>query len=193
MARIGLYFGSFNPIHNGHVAVAHTVLENVKKPLDQVWLVPSPQNPFKDIESLAPFNNRSEMTNLAICTFDHIYVCDIEKDVPPPNYTWDTLETLKEFYPNHTFYIIIGSDNYHRLEEWKNYDKIIAGYDFFIVMRNGEDFSHVENGKFTCLPQVLTISSTEIREKIQSGESLYGLVSPVVENYIRERNLYIKK
>ena len=191
MATIALYFGSFNPIHNGHVEVADTIANNEIIPIDKVFVIPSPQNPFKDFDSLAHYDHRAEMVNLATNMTKNIFICDIEKDNPPPNYTWDTLECLKKYYPNDTFYIVIGSDNYPRLSEWKNYDKIIAEYRFFVVMRDGDDLSHIESEKFICLPQVTPMSSTEIREKIKKGESVEHLIPRAVDNYIKKEKLYI--
>lgn len=192
MATIALYFGSFNPIHQGHIKVATSVLDNTKKPVDEVWFLPSPQNPFKNPEGLADYADRMQMASFMVRNNKKFYLSGVEGTMPAPNYTYKTMEHFRKRYSKNIFSIIIGADNYKTLSSWKNYDELIAYHNFFVVARDGDDFSHMENNKFTFLPAVDTLSSTQIRERIKNGESIAEYTSEEVSDYIQKNSLYQK-
>ena len=130
MKKIGLFFGTFNPIHNGHLKVANYFVEKVE--LEEVWLVVSPQSPFKKIESLIENNQRLAMVNLALKDFPKLKVCDDEINIPKPNYTINTLFHLKNKFPNYDFVLIFGQDILSYFHEWKNYKDILKNYKIYV-------------------------------------------------------------
>jgi nicotinate-nucleotide adenylyltransferase len=192
--RIGLYFGSFNPIHVGHLIVANTVAESVE--VEQVWFVVSPQNPFKKKNSLAHEFDRMDMVRLAIADNPKFNATDIEFRLPKPSYTIDTLAYLSEKYPQHQFSIIIGGDNLESLPKWKNYEQILLYYNILVYPR---PHTNLQSSKNTLLQHekvklidapMLDISATFIRQCIQQGKSIKYLVPEDVESYIKGKKLY---
>ncbi len=190
--RTALLFGSFNPIHNGHLMLAQYALNH--SVADDVWLIVSPQNPFKAIEGLADANARVQMVRLATVDDKHISVCDIELSLPIPSYTINTITALEGQHPDRQFIIMMGGDNLAGLPKWREADKLINGREFVIYPRPGEttDVSTVEamGGKVTLLKDapLLNISSTMIRQWIAKGMSIRhfvpdGVVSMAEETY----------
>lgn len=182
--NIGLLFGSFNPIHIGHLIIANTMLEEAK--FDEVWFVITPQNPYKINQFLMDENERLKMVNLAI--FDHhkLKSSTIEFDLPKPNYTIHTLNILKEKYSNHSFSIIIGSDNLTKLHQWKEAEKIIENFKIVVYPRLNKvslnDNLHHNIKIYDC--PFIDISSTLIREKLKSEKSIKYLVHQDVQSYL---------
>jgi nicotinate-nucleotide adenylyltransferase len=188
--KIGLFFGSFNPIHNGHLAIAKYMVENGG--IDQLWFVVSPQNPFKRTENLLSDNLRLAMVNLAIEGDSRFNVCDIEFNLSKPSYTINTLTALCQKYTDHEFVIIMGADNYLQLKKWKDYKVLICEYQFLIYPRQGFDFSkHDLAGNFTIVDSpIMEISSTNIRNAIKEKREIYDLLPAKVFQYIVENNFY---
>ena len=136
MKKIGLFFGSFNPIHIGHLILANYILEN--SDMEELWLVVSPQNPFKEKKSLLNDHNRLDMVQLAVKNYPKMRASNIEFSLPKPSYTIDTLTYLKEKYPNYAFALIMGEDNLESLPKWKNSEKLISDYQIIVYPRTFE-------------------------------------------------------
>jgi nicotinate-nucleotide adenylyltransferase len=184
--KIGLYFGSFNPIHTGHCIIANFVLANTM--LDQVWLIISPQNPLKPSVGLLNEYHRLHLAQLAIEGESRLRVSDIEFRLPRPSYTVDTLSYLQERYPNHAFSVIMGSDSFTNLPNWKNYNYIIKHYPIYVYLRAGyEDVAFYPDSDITILKSpFLEISATLIRNNVKEGKSIRYLVpDKVLEEIIR--------
>jgi nicotinate-nucleotide adenylyltransferase len=189
--KIGLLFGSFNPIHTGHLLIANYMVEYTE--LDKIWFVVSPQNPFKVNDELLDENLRLKMIEMAIADDNRFEACNIEFGMPKPNYTYLTLTTLVEKYPEHQFTPIIGGDNLQSFHLWKNYESILENYQLFVYRRAGfHENPLLANHKKISLYEVplLNISSTYIRETLQAGKSIRYLVPKVVKEFIDENNLY---
>lgn len=191
--QIGLYFGSFNPIHHGHLLIAEYILDNNAN-LDQVWFVVSPQNPLKPSGSLLNEYHRLYLVQLAVEGENRLKASDIEFKLPKPSYTADTLTYLQEKYPAHQFSIIMGSDSFQNLPKWKNYTHILQNYPIYIYkrMRHESIPLHPEAKKLIVLDApLLPISATEIRRKIKAGKSIRYQVPDTVREEI-ERNGYYR-
>ena len=188
--KIGLYFGSFNPVHNGHLIIANYIVNYTD--VDQVWMVVSPQNPLKLSAGLLNEYDRHYLIQAALEGETSIKPSTIEFKLPKPSYTIDTLTYLKEKFPLHEFSIIMGSDSLHNLSKWKNYHLIVEGYKLFIYERKGYPIKNEENANIQILkaPQ-LQISSTLLREMIKNGKSIRYLVPDIVKDEI-EKNGYYK-
>lgn len=192
--KIGLFFGSFNPIHIGHIIIANHLIENSS--LEKIWFVVTPHNPFKDKKTLAANHHRLEMAEIALKDYENLQECDIEFSLPQPNYTIDTLIYLEERYKNHQFSLIMGEDNLKNLHKWKNYEIILKKYPIFVYPRlskdeNAPDFvKNHENIHFTNAP-IIEISSTFIREQIKNKKNIIPLISKEVFHYIDSLNLYV--
>ena len=187
--KIGLYFGSFNPIHIGHLIIANHCVENEN--LDEVWFVVSPQNPFKQEHQLLNAQLRLNMVRLAIENSNKLKASNIEFNLPKPSYTINTLIYLEEKYPKHQFEIILGSDGFQNIENWKNSNYIIEKYRFLVYERPGflipENIK--ANFKITDSPQII-VSSTHIRELIKKNKSIQFLVPDLVKENIENNGLY---
>lgn len=185
--KIGLYFGSFNPIHVGHLIIASHVADNTD--IKQVWLVVSPQNPLKQSLGLLNEYHRLHLTRLAIEGDDRLLVSDVEFKLPRPSYTIDTLTYLKEKYPQHEFSIVMGSDSYNNLSRWKNYGLLIKNHSFIIYKRPGFEVDLSYGGRITVLnAPLLDISATAIRKLIKEGKSIrYLLPNNVAEEILLNR------
>jgi len=190
--KIGLYFGSFNPIHNGHLIIANHILNTGL--IDKLWFIVSPQNPFKKSNSLLNEYDRLHLVRVATENDLRINVSDVEFHLSKPSYTSQTLIYLTEKYPDHHFYIIIGSDSYQNLQQWKNGSFLMENYQFIIYPRPGFDISNALPGNMTLLENVplLNISSTHIRNIIKDGKSIRYLVPDVVFDEIDANRLYKK-
>lgn len=188
--EIGLYFGSFNPIHTGHLIIASYAKHTTA--LQQVWLVVSPQNPLKAASSLLNEYDRMHLVNTAVQSDDFIKVSDIEFRLPKPSYTVDTLTALQEKYPQHQFSIIMGSDSFTNLTRWKNYESLLRHYKFYVFRRHGFDIDDDLGAKLEVVQApLLDISSTQIRGFIKKGIPIKYMVPEAVANEI-EKNGYYK-
>ena len=190
--KIGLYFGSFNPIHHGHLIIANYVLQH--SDLEQVWFIVSPQNPFKESASLLNEYHRLYLAQIAIEGEKGLRAMDIEFRLPKPSYTANTLIYLQEKYPDFQFSLIMGSDSYSNLPKWKNAEYITKNYPIYVYRRAGEEIVTGINGdahtKIMEAP-LLQISATYIRENVKAGRSIRFLVPDKVRDEI-ERNGYYK-
>lgn len=192
MKKVGLFFGSFNPIHIGHLIIAEYMISTAG--FDEVWLVVSPQNPFKEQDELIPGNHRLEMVKLAISGNEKIKVSEVEFGLPKPSYTIQTLNKLFESHPDYSFGIIMGSDNIVHFEKWRNATDILSKVMLYVYRRVGygnEEFEKHERVIMYNAP-VLHISATFIRELMNEKKSIRYLVPEKVITYLTENNLYRK-
>jgi len=189
--KIGLYFGSFNPIHIAHLIIANYLLN--ESDIEKVWFVISPQNPFKAESTLLNEYHRLHLVRLATDEDNRIKASDIEFNLPKPSYTSNTLMYLTEKYPEYEFCIIMGSDSFKNLRKWKNYESIINNYFIYVYKRSGFDVVNDINAKITALdaPE-LQLSSTQIRKNIKEGKSIRYLVPEKVLEEIEKGNYYRK-
>lgn len=172
--RIALFGGSFNPPHNGHVAIAQAVLSQGLA--DAVWLLVSPQNPFKQQADLAPEALRLRWTQAAVAELPHIYACDYEFRLPRPSYTCQTLRHLRADYPQHEFSLCIGADNWTLFPQWREPEDILAHHRLIIYPRRGHALPEHTDRITPLHCPLYDISSTEIRQRLQKGENIEGLV-----------------
>lgn len=187
--KIGLYFGSFNPIHTGHLIIANYVAYNTD--LDKVWLVVSPQNPLKPAGSLLNEHNRFHLVELAIKDEPKLRASNIEFSLPRPSFTIDTLTYLTEKFPTQQFTIIMGSDSFQNITRWRNYQQIIRHYPIYVYLRPGHEVTETHGAQVEILKApMLDISSTDIRKWIQEGKSIRYLVPDNVVAYMAENNYY---
>ncbi len=189
--QIGLYFGSFNPIHVGHLIIANNMACNTD--LNEVWFVVSPQNPFKKRSSLLHEFDRLDMVEIAIRENPHLRASDIEFHLPKPSYTIDTLTYIQEKYPQHAFSLLMGSDNLSHFPKWKNYEKILEYYQIYVYPRPNTDASPLSDHPKIHMVQapMLDISATFIRKAIQANQSIRYLVPEEVEAHILRKKFYI--
>ena len=188
--RVGLYFGSFNPIHHGHLLIASYILQSTS--LQQVWFVVSPQNPLKPAATLLNEYHRLYLVQLAIEGEKDLKALDIEFKLPKPSYTVDTLAYLQEKYPTNEFSVIMGSDSFENLRKWKNVDFLLKSYSIYVYKRPGhEQLPEYPGAKEIHIldAPLLPVSSTRIRKNIKEGKSIRYLVPDAVRNEI-ERNGY---
>jgi nicotinate-nucleotide adenylyltransferase len=190
--KIGLYFGSFNPIHIGHLAIANYI--RITTDLNQIWFVVSPQNPFKKKKSLLADFQRIEMINIAIGDSPFYKSSNIEFNLPKPSRTIDTLTYLYDKYPNHEFSLIMGSDNLVSFQKWKNYKEILKNYKIYLYPR-----PEVPTSQFDSHPAILKIdaplieiSSSFIRESIKNKKDMEFFLPTGVWEYIKEMHFYEK-
>lgn len=188
--KIGLFFGSFNPIHVGHLVIAGYMANYTE--LKQVWLVVSPHNPLKNKNDLILTYDRLEMAKLATEDADNIRVSDVELKLPQPSYTIDTLSYLKERYPEHEFSLIMGSDNLASLKKWKNYELILRDHYIFVYPRPGfENVEFAGHPSVTITPTpLMELSSTFIRRSFKEGKSIRFFVPDAVLEFIESKSLY---
>jgi nicotinate-nucleotide adenylyltransferase len=181
--KVGLYFGSFNPVHTGHCIIANHIAQNTL--LDRVWLVVSPQNPFKETASLLNEYHRLHLVKLAVEDEPKLRATDIEFHLPRPSYTIDTLTYLVEKHPEHEFSIILGSDSLQNLHKWKNAEILVKNHLLYVYKRTGFEINNPLNAKLEILDApLLEISSTHIRDMISSGKSIRYLVPDKVREEI---------
>lgn len=188
--KIGLYFGSFNPVHTGHLIIASHVINTTA--IQQVWFVVSPQNPFKKSASLLNEYQRLHMVSIAIDGETKLRASNAEFKLPKPSYTIDTLVYLKEKYPENEFAIIMGSDGFQNLDKWKNYETLIKEHAIYIYKRPGFEITKTFGAQTIILDApLLDISSTRIRNLITEKKSIRYLVPDIVKEEI-EKNGYYK-
>ncbi|ERJ60078.1 nicotinate (nicotinamide) nucleotide adenylyltransferase [Sphingobacterium paucimobilis] len=189
--KIGLFFGSFNPIHIGHLIIANYMAQYTD--LAEVWFVVSPQNPFKDKKSLGNMYDRLEMVNLAIEGAEKLKACDIEFGLPQPSYTIDTLTYMRERYPGKEFVLIMGEDNLMGLHKWKNADILLRDFQIFVYPRPkyeaGEWLNHPAV-TMTDTPQ-MELSSTFVRSAIKGRKDVKFFVPDRVLEFIDKKGLYL--
>lgn len=189
--KIGLFFGSFNPIHLGHLIIANTMLENTE--LEQIWFVVSPQNPLKKSSTLLHEFDRHYMVERAIADNFNMKACDVEFHMPRPSYTIDTLTYLEANFPYHEFSLIIGEDNLVSLPKWKNYSKILDFFKLYVYRRPGcENVNALKhkNILFVEAP-LLGISATFIRKQLKEGKSVKYLVPEEIVGYIKSKGFFL--
>jgi nicotinate-nucleotide adenylyltransferase len=187
--KVGLYFGSFNPIHNGHLIIAKHIINSTA--IKQVWLIVSPHNPLKKSSQLLNEYHRLHLVQLAIEGENDLKASNIEFSLPKPSYTIDTLTHLTEKYPAHAFSIIMGSDSFCNIEKWKNYKILLANYDLLIYKRPGFEITATHNARLTVLEApLLEISSTHIRELVRNKKSIRYLVPDEVKEEVERNNYY---
>jgi nicotinate-nucleotide adenylyltransferase len=188
--KIGLYFGSFNPIHTGHMIIASHVANHTD--VQQVWFVVSPQNPLKPSSVLLNEYHRLYLVQLAVEDDPRLRASDVEFKLPRPSYTIDTLTYLHEKYPQHQFYIIMGSDSFQNLPRWKNYELLIKNYPFIVYRRPEFPVLDTLQANIAVLDApLLEISATDIRDNIKEGRTIRYLVPDKVREEI-ESNRYYK-
>jgi nicotinate-nucleotide adenylyltransferase len=195
--NIGLYFGTYNPIHVGHLIIANHMVDYTE--LDQVWLVVSPQNPFKAKATLLADYHRLALVNIAVEGNKKLKASNIEFDLPKPSYTIDTLTFIKEKHPEHNFSIIMGEDNLRSFHKWKNYEQIIANYNVFVYPRilteqNESSTPLINHPKVTICKDVplMKISASFVRKAIKDKKDVQYLVSEPVFTYLKEMHFYEK-
>ncbi|MCR4583224.1 MAG: nicotinate (nicotinamide) nucleotide adenylyltransferase [Prevotella sp.] len=176
MIKTGLFGGSFNPIHNGHLSLA--LQQKAQAGLDEVWLMVSPQNPLKKSADLLDDEQRLKMARLAVKDVEGIVVSDYEMHLPKPSYTWNTLQALSKDYPDRQFVLMIGGDNWQLFDRWYRAEDIKANYEIVVYTRTPGD------------PGFIDISSTDIRRRIREGRGIRRLVPKAVADYIRDNGLY---
>lgn len=188
--KIGLFFGSFNPVHSGHMVIAGYMAEFTD--LDQVWLVVSPHNPLKIKDSLLQDYHRMSLVKIAIGDFRKLKASDIEFKLPRPSYTINTLTYLFEKHPNHKFVLILGSDNLESFKKWKNYEQILEQVELYVYPRKdnpgGELLKHSKVKVITA--PVMELSSSFIRQAIKDKKDVRYMMPEKVWEYIDEMNFY---
>ena len=177
MIRTGIFGGSFNPIHNGHISLARQLKE--REGLDEVWLMVSPQNPLKQSSDLLDDEARLEMARKALEGVEGIIASDYEMHLPRPSYTWNTLQALSRDYPKREFVLMIGGDNWDHFDRWYRSEDIKANYEIVVYTRTPGDAGFID------------ISSTDIRQRIRQHRSIRKLVPSVVADIIKERGYYV--
>jgi nicotinate-nucleotide adenylyltransferase len=188
--KIGLFFGSFNPIHTGHLIIANYMANYTD--LDKVWLVVSPQNPLKKYVDLINTYDRLEMAKLATEDSNNLSVSDVELKLPQPSYTIDTLVHLQEKYPQHEFAIIMGSDNLVTLHKWKNFKLILRDYKIYVYPRPGyENAEYASHPSVTItMTPVMELSATFIRKALAEKKDVRYFVPDKVLHFIESKSLY---
>lgn len=188
--KIGLFFGSFNPIHIGHLIIAQHFVNFTD--IYQLWFVVSPHNPLKEKNQLLQDHHRLAMVKIAIDNNPKLRACDVEFNMPQPSFTINTLTYLEEQYPQYDFALIMGGDNWQNIHKWKNYQLLLERYVIFVYPRPNSTFAIPEttsNVNIVNAP-LLEISSSHVRQLIRDGKNIQYLVLPQVQQYLDEMNFY---
>ena len=190
MPKVGLFFGSFNPVHVGHMIIANFMATQTD--LEEVWMVVSPHNPLKPKKSLARDHDRLHLVRLAIGDNPNIKASDIEFSLPQPSYTVDTLSYLKEKYPNRKFALIMGGDNLATLHKWKNYELLLRDHEIFVYQRPSHDLGELQQHPSIKIMEapLMQISASYIRKCLKAGRSVQYLVPDAVYQYLEEVAVY---
>ncbi len=189
--KIGLYFGSFNPIHTAHLIIANQVLNETD--IEKIWFVVSPQNPFKFESNLLNEYHRLHLVRIATEDDNRIKASDIEFNLPKPSYTTNTLAYIKEKHSEHEFSIIMGSDSFQNLHKWKNFEIIVENYLIYVYKRPGFDVMNNINAKLSLVDApLLQLSATQIRKYIKEGKSIRYMVPDKVLEEIEKGNYFRK-
>ena len=179
--KVGIFGGSFNPIHTGHIALAKSLCEQAG--LDEVWFMVSPMNPFKQAATdLLDDSLRLELVEKALIEEPRLRACDYEFHLPKPSYTWNTLQAMEQDYPDIEFTLLIGGDNWSAFDKWYHHDDILAHYPIVVYPRQGASIGEVPPGVTIVQTPLLNISSTEIRHNIANGKSIHGMVPEQIES-----------
>lgn len=190
--KVGLFFGTFNPIHIGHLIIANHIQQNTD--LEEVWFIVTPRSPFKKKDTLANDNNRYFLVNKAIEAYPHLRASNIEFNLPQPNYTAHTLAILREKYPNHTFSLIMGEDNLSGLHKWKNAKFLVNAYDIYVYPRIHKDVAppQISTNRIFKIENapIIEISATSIRNGIKEGKNVRPLLPESVFTDIERTGLY---
>lgn len=190
-AKIGLFFGSYNPVHVGHMIIANYMV--TQTPLREVWMIVSPHNPLKPKRTLARDYDRLHLVQLAIGDNVHLRASDVEFGLPQPSYTVDTLAYLKEKYPEKQFVLIMGGDNLATLHKWKNFELLLRDYEIYVYSRPSYQpvalAEHPNVHLYEDVP-LMEISSSYIRDCIRDGKSVQYLVPDAVFHYLQTSNIY---
>lgn len=186
--RVGLFGGSFNPVHNGHITLAKAALQHLE--LDEVWLMVSPLNPFKQgTDDLLPDALRYRMVQLAVQGHKGLCACDVELHLPKPSFTWQTLQALEQTHPDHRFTLLIGGDNWAAFNRWYRSEDLLARYNIAVYPRADSPINttHLPPNVTILQAQLLPVSSTDIRRRVAQGLSVAHLVPtavlPLVEKF----------
>lgn len=188
MVKTGLYFGSFNPIHNGHLMIANYL--TAFSDLDELWFVVSPHNPLKPASELLNEKDRLLLCQEAIQGHPKLRVCDVEFSMPRPSYTIDTLSLLTKKYPDHIFTFICGMDSLAQIHRWKEYHKILDGYRIFVYPRKGYHQTLTHPNVYPIDAPEVEVSSTFIRQAVREGRDIRYFVHPTVWDAIKENDYY---
>ncbi|MEE1080306.1 MAG: nicotinate (nicotinamide) nucleotide adenylyltransferase [Bacteroidales bacterium] len=190
--KIGVYSGSFNPVHVGHIALVDYII--AQGIVDEIWLIRSPQNPLKSSATLLSDNHREAMLELAIVGHEGLKINTIEDHLPKPNYSVNTLRALQKQHPDDEFHLIIGADNWEIFDRWREWTEIVSKFHLIIYPRPGYPYPEVDTVRYPNVQVVdapqFDISSTEIRERYKKGELISHLVTPDVLTYINQNKLY---
>lgn len=188
--KVGLFFGSFNPVHVGHMIIANYMVTH--SDLDQVWMVISPHSPHKKKASLAKDRDRLHLVNMAIGENVRLRASDMEFGLPQPSYTVDTLAYAKEKYPDKEFALIMGGDNLGSFHKWKNHEVILNNHKIHVYKRPNYELGELVNHPNVNIldAPLLTISASYIRKNIKEGKSIQYLVPDAVFEYIKDSNMY---
>lgn len=188
--KTGLFFGSFNPIHLGHLIIAGHMLEYTD--LDDVWFVISPHNPLKDKKTLLASHHRYAMVQIAVENNPRLRACNIEFKLPKPSYTIDTLVRLEEKYPGSQFVLIAGTDIFPTFHKWKNHEVLLANNKFYVYRRHGYDLGPYTGhpGIMLCDAPQIEISSSFIRQAINEGRDMWYMLPEKVHKYMQEMGFY---
>ena len=194
MNKVGLYFGTFNPIHVGHLIIANHMVEN--SDLDEIWMVVTPHNPFKNKSSLLGNHHRYELVYKATEKYPKIKASDIEFKLPQPNYTAHTLAHISDQFKNKEFCLIMGEDNLKSFHKWKNFETILEHHQLYGYPRVSEELLETSLDQHPKIHKVeapiIQISSTMIRKGIKEGKNIQPMLTKEVWNYIDEMNFYRK-
>ncbi|CAA7386630.1 nicotinate (nicotinamide) nucleotide adenylyltransferase [Chryseobacterium fistulae] len=193
MKKIGLFFGSFNPIHIGHLILANYILEN--SDMNEIWFVVSPQNPFKEKKSLLKDHNRLDMVQLTLKNYPNMRASNVEFSLPTPSYTIDTLVYLHEKYPEYSFSLIMGEDNLENLHKWKNSEILLKNHHIIVYPRVFEgkkaDSRYLDHENISVIQApIIELSATEIRNMIKEGKNVRPMLPPEVFEYLDGSNFY---
>jgi len=189
--KVGLFFGTFNPLHNGHLLIAKAALDQID--IDKVWFVLSPISPFKKHDRILDKHERAILIHKSLLEEKELILCKEEFDLPSPNYSIDTLKILNEKYPKIIFKIILGQDNFSKIKDWKNYKNILDNYEIILYPRVGSNIDNLKSQKIIKLNvPLINYSSTKIRRMIRNGLSIKKYVPCAVEKEIFQKKHYIQ-